>query len=143
MKLPTHPAIDFIRAYWVQILVALLFVSMAIANVVISMENRVLKATLKNAATTISNYETAAKDNLQTISTLEAANLAWANAANANDVIVSEQIAALDAKQAALAKKEESLQRELEKAHAQNKQYSDAVVPPAVSRRLRENSRSD
>lgn len=143
MKLPTHPAIDFIRAYWVQILVGLLFVSLAIANVVISMENKVLKATLKNAATTISNYETAAKDNLQTIKALEAANRAWADAAAATNLVAANQVDALTKKEAALAKREESLQRELEKAHAQNKQYSDAVVPPAVSRRLRENSRSD
>lgn len=141
--MPKHPLVEFLKEYWPWLLTGVLFAILGLNAFYLSMENKALKATLKNATATISNYETAAKDNLQTISALEAANLAWANAANANDVIVSEQIAALDAKQAALAKKEESLQRELEKAHAQNKQYSDAVVPPAVSRRLRENSRTD
>ena len=141
MKIPTNPAIDFIRAYWVQILLALLFVSLAIAIVVISMENRVLKATLKNSMTTIKNYEDAAEDNLATIKALETANDAWADAARASQDYINKQVELLAKKDAELARTESSRRSELEKAHAQNKAYSDAPVPLAVTRKLRENSR--
>jgi hypothetical protein len=141
MKIPSHPAIDFIRAYWVQILCLALFLSMAIANVVISMENRVLKATLKNASATIKNYEDAAKANADTIKSLEAANDAWADSARATQDYINRQVELLAKKDAELARTESSRRSELEKAHAQNKAYSDAPVPLAVTRKLRENSR--
>jgi hypothetical protein len=141
MKIPSHPAIDFIRAYWVQILLTLLFVSMAIANVYVSMENRVLKATLRNSMSTIKNYENAAKDNLATIKSLEAANDAWADAARASQDYINRQVELLAKKDAELARTESSRRSELEKAHAKNKAYSDAVTPLDVTRKLRENSR--
>ena len=141
MKLPSHPAIDFIRAYWVQILVGLLIVSLAVANVYVSMENRVLKATLKNSSITIKNYEDAAKANVATIKTLEDANAAWADAARASQDYINKQVELLAKKDAELARTESSRRNELEKAHAKNKAYSDAVTPLDVTRKLRENSR--
>ena len=141
MKIPSHPAIDFIRAYWVQILCLALFVSMAIANVVISMENKVLKATLRTSAATIKNYEDAAKANVATIKTLEDANAAWADAARASQDYINKQVELLAKKDAELARTESSRRNELEKAHAKNKAYSDGVTPLDVTRKLRENSR--
>lgn len=141
MKIPTHPAVDFIRAYWVQILVLLLFVSLVIADVVISMENRVLKATLRTSAATIKNYEDAAKANVATIKSLEAANDAWADAARASQDYINRQVELLAKKDAELARTASSRRSELEKVHAQNKAYSDAVTPLDVTRKLRENSR--
>lgn len=141
MKIPTHPAIDFIRAYWVQILLGILFLSLAAANVFISMENRILKATLRNSAATIKNYEDAAKANSATIKSLEAANDAWADAARASQDYINKQVELLAEKDAQLARTESSRRSELEKAHARNKAYSDAVTPLDVTRKLRENSR--
>lgn len=143
MKLPSHPAIDFIRAYWSEIMIAVVILVMGFNLFALSMENKVLKATLKNAATTISNYESAAKDNLATIKSLETANRAWADAANASVAESKRQADLLAEKERQHTKREKSLKSQLDEAHEKHKAYSDAVAPSDVTRRLRENSGQD
>jgi hypothetical protein len=143
MKIPTHPAIDFLRAYWKEVVGAIFVLALAIFAMYMHFENRALKATLVNATTTIANYKAAAKDNARTISTLEAANKAWADAAIATQDLIAQQSAIIAGKEAGFRRKEETLKDQLEKAHAQHKDYSSAGVPDAIAKRLRQNSSAD
>lgn len=138
-----HPAVAFIKEYWEELLIALVIIGLAIALVVTSLQKKVAVANLETANAAIQQYAEAERANLQTIADLTAANEQWANTAETATKIAAEQAALVADKEEVMAKKEATLREQLEKAHAQNKSYSDAIVPDAVARRLYENSRSD
>lgn len=137
------PLADFLKEYWEECLIALVMLGMALGLVVVSLENKALKATVKNSVVTIKNYEDAAKDNLNTIEKLKTSNAAFAELAYKAMDAAEEQAKIVEVKDKEHAKSERTLRQQLEKAHAQNKEYSNAVVPAAVARRLRQNSGAD
>jgi len=104
---------------------------------------KLLKATMKNAVTTISNYESAAQANLDTIDKLRGANKDFADIAEQSIKIAEEQVKLSVEREKRLKAREQTLKVKLGEALEQNKAYADSLVPDAVADQLRENSRQD